>query len=107
MNINLFHNFVPVPLSMNLPKSKTVNEGDNVEVYCNVTGAPDPTVVWRKVDTGDEAREGEPMEGNLLAITNITKYQAGEYRCTANNSCGKKSAVVKIDVQCKLFMFYS
>ena len=70
-------------------------EGDNVEVYCNVTGIPDPTVTWTKV------KSGELIEGTLLNITNITRAQAEEYWCIANNTCGNESTVVDIDVQCK------
>jgi len=76
--------------------NKVVKEGDNVEVYCNVTaGIPDPTVMWTKIMTG------EHIKGNPLNIANISRAQAGEYRCTANNTCGVDSTVVDIDVQCK------
>ena len=76
-------------------ENKVVKEGDNVEVYCNVTaGIPVPTVLWTKVTTG------EHIKGNPLNITYISRAQAGEYRCTANNTCGVDSRV-DIDVQCK------
>ena len=85
-------------------ENKIAVEGTDVEVYCNVTGNPDPTVIWRNVKTG------EIIEGNLLNITKITRGQAGEYRCTANNTCGVDSTMTNIDVQCKkmtttLFMY--
>ena len=77
-------------------ENKVVKEGDNVEVYCNVTaGIPSPTVMWAKVTTGKH------IEGNPLNITNINRAQAGEYRCTANNTCGVDSIDVDIDVQRK------
>ena len=77
-------------------ENKVVKEGDNVEVYCNVTaGFPDPAVMWTNVKTGEHIKE------NPLNITNINRNQAGEYRCTANNTCGVDSTVVDIDVQCK------
>ena len=67
-----------------------------MEVYCNVTaGIPDPTVMWTKIMTG------EHIKGNPLNIANISRAQAGEYMCTANNTCGVDSTVVDIDVQCK------
>ena len=66
-------------------------------MYCNVTGNSDSTVIWRNVKTG------EIIEGNPLNIINITRAQAGEYKCTTNNTCGVDSATrtVNIDVQCK------
>ena len=76
-------------------ENKIAEEGTDVEVYCNVTGNSDSTVIWRNVKTG------EIIEGNPLNITNITRTQAGEYKCTANNTCGVDSTTVNIDVQCK------
>jgi len=44
----------PVPASVEQAENKVVQEGENVEVYCNVTtGIPDPTVLWRKVATDE------------------------------------------------------
>lgn len=81
---------------MEQAENKVVKEGDNVEEYCKVTaGNPDRTVMWTKVPTG------EPIMENPLNITSITRAQAGEYRCIANDSCGVNSTVVHIDVQCK------
>ena len=83
---------------MEQAENKTVQEGGNVTVCCNVTaGSPDPTVIWTKVQGGGY----NPTEEKLLIITNITRAQAGEYRCTANNTCGKKYTEASIDVQCK------
>ena len=77
-------------------ENKHVTEGGNVEVFCNVTaGIPDPNVVWTN------GTSGEHIEGNPLNITSITRAQAGEYRCTANNTCGEASTVMNIIVQCK------
>ncbi|XP_022802711.1 hemicentin-2-like [Stylophora pistillata] len=73
----------------------TVNEGTNVTKECNTTaGTPPLTVFWQNVKTGDTT-------GKLLTITNIKRSQRGEYRCIANNDCGKDSTTIFIDVQCK------
>ena len=85
-----------VPASVEQTENKIVQEGDNVEVFCNVTaGIPGPTLLWTKVATG------ELVKGNPLNVTNISRAQVGEYRCTANNTCGEDSTVVNIDVQRK------
>ena len=72
-----------------------------MEVYCNATGIPDPIVIWTKRQGGGF----KPAEGKLLNITNITRAQAGEYKCAANNTCGEEFKVVDIDVQCKNISF--
>ena len=84
-------------------ENKNVTERDNVEEYCNTTtGIPDQTVMWTNVTSG------EHIKGNPLNITNINRAQAGEYRCTANNTCGVDSTVMNINVQCKntIISFY-
>lgn len=91
-----FNYYFLVPAIVQQAENQTVKEGSNVVVYCNVTaGIPDPTVLWRNVTSG------EPIKENPLNITSISRDQAGEYKCTANNTCGKESTVAYIDVQCK------
>ena len=66
-------------------------------------GIPDPTVVWKKVQGGGNI----PSDGKLLNSINITRAQSEEYMCTVNNTCGEKSTVVNIDVQCKNITYKS
>lgn len=86
---------------MGQTENKTVHEGDNAELYCNMSGIPDPTVIWTKVQDGHYNAEEE----KILKITNITRAQAGKYKCNANNTCGEKSTVAYVDVQCKTVIF--
>ena len=73
-----------------------VTEGGNVDMNCSVTaGDPYPTLMWTNV-TSDEV-----IAGNPLTITNINRAQAGDYRCTVNNTCGEASTVMHVNVQCK------
>ena len=84
-----------VPPSVEQAENVVVTEGDNAELHCNViAGIPHPAVVWTKVATG------EHIKGNPLNIADISRAQAGEYRCTANNTCGVDSTVTDIDVRC-------
>ena len=74
----------------------TVEEGRNVTKECNVTaGTPPLNYFWKNVKTG------QVNEGKLLNIINMRRNQSGEYRCTANNTCGNESTGMFIDVQCK------
>ena len=78
---------------MELLPNVTFDEGSNLTRECNVTaGNPSPNVFWET---------GYTFEGNPLTITNITRSQRGEYICIANNTCGRGSATMFIDVQCK------
>ena len=74
----------------------TVEEGRNVTKECNVTaGTPPLNYFWKNVKTG------QVNEGKLLNIINMRRNQSGEYRCTANNTCGNESTGMFIDVHCK------
>lgn len=79
--------------AVELLQNVTLDEGSNLTRECNVTaGNPSPTVFWET---------GYTFEGNPLTITNITRSHRGEYICIANNTCGRGSAMMFIDVQCK------
>ena len=79
----------------------TVEEGRNITKECNVTsGTPSLNVFLKNVKTG------HLTEGKLLTIINIRRNQSGEYRCIVNNTCGKESTGMFIDVHCKkLYVF--
>lgn len=89
-SVNLLSAELP---AVELLQNVTLDEGSNLTRECNVTaGNPSPTVFWET---------GYTFEGNPLTITNITRSQRGEYICIANNTCGRASATMIIDVQCK------
>lgn len=65
--------------------------GDSATLRCNVTGDPEPVVLWRRngtvIDLDENARYSKPMLG-LLQFTNATTEDAGVYECIANNAKG-------------------
>ncbi|XP_006635043.1 neuronal growth regulator 1 isoform X2 [Lepisosteus oculatus] len=58
-----------------------VNEGSNVTLYCLANGKPEPTISWRHITPLAKKYES----GENLIITGITKDQAGDYECSAQN----------------------
>lgn len=48
---------------------------------------------------------GHRTHTSMLALTNITRSEAGEYRCEASNQCGNASRTITLVVQCKLNTF--
>ena len=77
-------------------EKQTIMEGDNLTVVCNASGIPAPVVTWIKVG-GDMT-----INGSELVFTNISRTEAGEYRCEASNECGNASEVARIEVERKL-----
>ena len=77
-------------------KNVTVEEGRNVTKECNVTTGTRPrNCFWKNVKTGQVTTE------KRLTIIDIRRHQSGEYRYTANNTCGNESTGMFIDVYCK------
>ena len=64
---------------------------------CNASGTPPPMVSWIKVDS--HVRFNSSSD---LVFTNISRSEAGEYRCEASNECGNALETARIFVQCKL-----
>ena len=94
--MSIFIAFIfPVPVAVKEINGTTATENDNVAVYCDASGFPTPSVTWTPLSVGEAA------VGNWLNITSITKAQAGQYRCHANNTCGNAFTETSIDVQCK------
>ncbi|XP_060082755.1 limbic system-associated membrane protein-like [Ylistrum balloti] len=64
----------------------TVRERSDVELVCNATGVPPPTITWyRRTDENPQGRERVGKEGEVLVIRNISRYCGGIYECMAFN----------------------
>lgn len=63
-------------------------EGETVNVVCNVSGDPAPSVKWYRrplTDTEGKERERIGMEGEILVIHNVSRFCDGVYQCVASN----------------------
>ena len=95
MLITPLDSFIPVPPAVEQVQNETVMEGTDLTKECKVTtGTPPLTVFWENVNSG------QIIDGKLLIITNITRYQT-EYKYIANNTCGSVWKTMFIDVHCK------
>lgn len=80
----------------------TVVESENVTQECNVATGTHPLIFfWKNVKTGPVSK------GKLLTIIKIRRNESGEYRYIANNTCGKESATMFINVKCKIILMAS
>ncbi|XP_068734689.1 immunoglobulin superfamily member 10-like [Montipora capricornis] len=84
---------VNVSSSIQTISDKVVREGGDLTLFCDASGIPKPLVLWVNV------HNNERTDGNTLAFENITRYQAGEWRCEASNPCGNATESATIDVQ--------
>ena len=80
--------------------SIVVKEGQDVDLVCNGSGLPSPNISW--VDASNVVMGN----GSILSLHNISRTMAGQYICTARNSCGNDSEKVDILVQCESYLTY-
>ena len=73
----------------------TVMEGENRTLTCNVSGSPVLAVMWTEVSSSNQS------SGVMRYLTNISRNNAGEYKCEATNDCGNSSVSTFLTVLCK------
>ena len=73
----------------------TVIEGENSSLSCHVSGTPMPSVSWTEVRTDVRT------EGNIRSLINVSRSDAGEYKCEASTFCGNYSKRIFLIVNCK------
>eukprot|EP00794_Sanderia_malayensis_P011271 gene11271-12451_t len=67
---------------LSVSENRTITEGENASFKCTVIAAnPTATITW--LDASN--RELSHSNGNL-SLTNVTRHQAGQYRCKADNN---------------------
>ena len=92
----IFHLLIcAVPSKVYPLKDISVIEGENRTLTCNVSGSPVLTVTWTEVSSSSHSK------GVMRYLTNISRYDAGEYKCEATNDCGNSSASIFLAVHCK------
>ncbi|CAH3161296.1 unnamed protein product, partial [Pocillopora meandrina] len=84
-----------VPSSIPAIQDQNATEGDNVTLWCRVSGMPPSVVSW-------VTPNGQRHNGKVLEVTSINRSQAGEYKCEASNECGNATKTASIHVQFKL-----
>ena len=88
--------FVIVSASVTVVSNSIVaKEGQNVTLVCNGFGLPAPSISW--MNESNVVMEN----GRIWSLYNINKHMAGQYTCTASNSCGNDSQKVDVVVQCE------
>ena len=91
-----------VPINITGIRGKlSVLEGHNLQLTCEVSGRPDPSINWTKENPGNQGNT-VVVQGKVLNITNINRTDAGNYTCTAYNDFGKPdNQTVYVNVTCE------
>ncbi|XP_068696934.1 uncharacterized protein [Montipora foliosa] len=86
------------------PKKITVNESESASFQCSVTGNPEPTVAWSRMNNETEVSHSV-VSGKMLRLRNVKGNDAGIYRCSATNILGKARAETQLEVNVQPCVF--
>ncbi|XP_065430188.1 sialic acid-binding Ig-like lectin 10 isoform X2 [Chrysemys picta bellii] len=76
--------------------SLETQEGDSLNLSCEASSRPESNLSWAK---GNESLSPGQGGSGHLKLPNLSRGDAGEYRCWAKNSYGLASRVLRVDVQ--------
>jgi Immunoglobulin I-set domain len=95
------------PTFSHKPRTRTVNEGESVELECRLVAVPEPELIWSF--NGQELSESSnviiSMDSDmhsymtLVKINNVKKIHEGTYEILARNREGTASNQVSIKVR--------
>ena len=93
-----------VPASLtNVSPDQTVSEESNMQLLCEATGKPTPNITWTRV-LEDGSNSEVLHQGPTWDFPNISRTDAGTYRCTADNGFGNPVGYqVNVNVTCEYF----
>ncbi|XP_072011491.1 basement membrane-specific heparan sulfate proteoglycan core protein isoform X5 [Engystomops pustulosus] len=80
------------------PSSKTVEEGQNVELSCSIEGINGHTVTWYR-SNGRPLSPNHQVAGPRMRIFKATTADSGQYICQVNTGAGIREAIITVIVQ--------
>ena len=79
---------------------QTVSTGGSVLFQCRArTGIPSPSITWTRVDRRPFGSNVEILSGGVIRMTQVTREEEGEYKCTGENVAGSVESVATLTIQ--------
>lgn len=92
---------VEPPRVIRQPKASTFSEGGKLDLSCNMTGEPEPSIEWLINGKSLIPDTNQNIEGSTLHIREVEKKHAGIVQCVANNKYGSHSGYNLLQVNPK------
>ena len=83
-----------------------VEEGDNASFYCQASGLPTPTLLWKRnneqIQSGDSRyviqcqNDAADVTSSTLVVVEVREGDAGAYDVTAVNDAGQASCEAEL-----------
>ncbi len=90
------------PTFVKLPETVTVVDGQDCEIYVEVTGLPPPNVTWSRLaeDLTTNAKYKISSDGThqQLRIQHATSQDAGEYQVICSNNLGRITGKINVRI---------
>ena len=97
----MIFNFLAPPLIIKPSQTTIISKRDDtVELQCQATGNPQPTITWRKNRRAvvvDGAKYKQSDSGALV-VTSLERFDSGTYLCTASNPTGQDFLILTLHV---------
>jgi hypothetical protein len=74
-------------------------EGDTVDMFCEATATPAPSLTWRKDGRDLVATDRISVFNNRVQVRRLERQDGGAYSCTFTNVVGQVSHVIKLVVE--------
>ena len=79
-----FSSFIALANFTNVSSDATSREGQDLHLFCIASGRPDPNITWVRISPSGIMRD-VLHRGTNWDFKNISRTEAGTYRCIANN----------------------
>lgn len=95
--------FIPLAVAnfTTVSSDTTLVEGHNLQLFCIASGRPTPNITFVRIFP-DGSESDVLHRGATWDLINISRTDAGTYRCTANNGVGNPvNHTLQVNVQCE------
>ena len=86
---------------MYISNDKSLWEGSDLQLICDAYGRPTPNITWVRI-TSSGSESDVLHRGTTRGFKNISRTEAGTYRCIAYNGVGNPvNHTLRVYVECE------